>query len=99
MGRYTDGPIRVDSAYGHRQVNIMRLAAVAVQPGTVQPPRIVRIVAKGKAIIRQLGHARHVTAHFQTEEIGRALCRERVCQYVSISVVVGSLNKNNNTYQ
>src|SRR3546814_18435239 len=26
-------------------------------------------------------------------EIGRATCRERVCQYVKISVVVGSLKK------
>src|SRR3546814_13020851 len=29
-------------------------------------------------------------------EIGRASCRERVCQYVSISVVAVSLNKKNN---
>src|SRR3546814_7962061 len=28
-------------------------------------------------------------------EIGRASCRERVCQYVSISVVAGSLQKKN----
>src|SRR3546814_20152985 len=30
------------------------------------------------------------------EEIGRASCRERVCQYVSISVVAVSLKKKNN---
>src|SRR3546814_17491964 len=29
----------------------------------------------------------------QSEEIGRASCRERVCQYVSISVVAVSLKK------
>src|SRR3546814_14440131 len=29
-------------------------------------------------------------------EIGRASCRERVCQYVSISVVAGSLKKKTN---
>src|SRR3546814_11116770 len=29
------------------------------------------------------------------EEIGRASCRERVCQYVEISVVAGSLKKKN----
>src|SRR3546814_16596531 len=29
-------------------------------------------------------------------QIGRASCRERVCQYVSISVVAGSLKKKNN---
>src|SRR3546814_20549495 len=30
------------------------------------------------------------------EQIGRASCRERVCQYVSISVVAVSFNKKNN---
>src|SRR3546814_20855108 len=30
------------------------------------------------------------------EEIGRASCRERVCQHVSISVVAVSLKKTNN---
>src|SRR3546814_18477722 len=30
-----------------------------------------------------------------SEEIGRASCRERVCQYVSISVVAVSLHKKN----
>src|SRR3546814_13273794 len=32
-------------------------------------------------------------------KIGRAACRERVCQYVSISVVAGTLKKKNITYQ
>src|SRR3546814_18563584 len=31
----------------------------------------------------------------ELDEIGRASCRERVCQYVSISVVAGSLKKKN----
>src|SRR3546814_18103297 len=30
-----------------------------------------------------------------TGQIGRASCRERVCQYVTISVVAGSLKKKN----
>src|SRR3546814_19933490 len=30
------------------------------------------------------------------QELGRASCRERVCNYVSISVVGGSLKKKNN---
>src|SRR3546814_11079686 len=30
----------------------------------------------------------------RSAKIGRASCRERVCQYVSISVVAGSLKKN-----
>src|SRR3546814_16280913 len=33
-------------------------------------------------------------ARQQQPEIGRASCRESVCQYVSISVVAGSLHKN-----
>src|SRR3546814_16998233 len=32
---------------------------------------------------------------WQIPEIGRASCRERVCHYVSISVVAVSLKKNN----
>src|SRR3546814_14777766 len=32
------------------------------------------------------------------DQIGRASCRERVCQYVSISAVAESLNKTNNYY-
>src|SRR3546814_18204258 len=32
-------------------------------------------------------------------EIGRASCRERVCQYVSISVVSGTLKQKNETTQ
>src|SRR3546814_17735487 len=31
------------------------------------------------------------------DQIGRASCRERVCQYVEISVVAGSLKKTKNT--
>src|SRR3546814_11394233 len=33
-------------------------------------------------------------AHFRANEIGRASCRERVCQYVSLQVVAVSLKKN-----
>src|SRR3546814_17935917 len=36
--------------------------------------------------------AARVAAHLR-DEIGRASCRERVCQYVSISVVAVSLKK------
>src|SRR3546814_16418519 len=32
------------------------------------------------------------------DQIGRASCRERVCQYVEISVVAGSLNNNSNQH-
>src|SRR3546814_12105320 len=43
--------------------------------------------------------ADHFGAHHQRQtahEIGRASCRERVCQYVSISVVAVSLKKTKN---
>src|SRR3546814_16398330 len=36
------------------------------------------------------------TTKFMLTEIGRASCRERVCQYVSISVVAVSLKTKNN---
>src|SRR3546814_11966791 len=35
-----------------------------------------------------------VIAEHVVDQIGRASCRERVCKYVSISVVAGSFNKN-----
>src|SRR3546814_20618173 len=35
------------------------------------------------------------TGHARAPEIGRASCRARVCQYVSIPVVAVSLKKNN----
>src|SRR3546814_17545229 len=38
-------------------------------------------------------YAFNVTGHPAISEIGRASCRERVCQYVSISVVAVSLKK------
>src|SRR3546814_14497165 len=44
----------------------------------------VEVAALSKAF-----RSRHGSHH----EIGRASCRERVCQYVSISVVAGSLKK------
>src|SRR3546814_16381321 len=44
------------------------------------------------------GHRIHYDRKYVTEEIGRASCREGVCQNVSISVVAGSLKqKTHNT--
>src|SRR3546814_15515357 len=40
-----------------------------------------------------------VTARAVVEQIGRASCGESVCQYVSISVVAGSLKKKNKVRQ
>src|SRR3546814_17921770 len=50
----------------------------------------------GAAIVRRLGQVgAHVAINYEgsrdaAEEIGRASCRERVCQYVEISVVDGT---------
>src|SRR3546814_15567722 len=41
------------------------------------------------------GPAAIAVTPFQDHQIGRAPCRERVCQYVSIPVVAVSLNKKN----
>src|SRR3546814_14161601 len=41
--------------------------------------------------MHQMGAVNKVVDH--AEQIGRASCRERVCQYVSISVVAVSLKK------
>src|SRR3546814_11918271 len=48
----------------------------------------------GDAIEKQRFEARvPVAAIDANSEIGRASCRERVCQYVELSVVAGSLKK------
>src|SRR3546814_17379629 len=52
--------------------------------------------ALGISIVIDHGHG--VTSTYgHLSEIGRASCRERVCQYVSISVVAVSLNKKTQT--
>src|SRR3546814_19911049 len=51
---------------------------------------------QGKA---QAGVTWQAEVRFQEQEIGRASCRERVCQYVYISVVAGSFKKKTNTLQ
>src|SRR3546814_20292302 len=65
---------------------VMRPATVRV---TVLPP-----VDTAKWSVRTMGsHVRDVRNMFLP--IGRASCRERVCQYVLISVVAVSLKKQN----
>src|SRR3546814_9257644 len=46
-----------------------------------------------------LARERRAAVLDQALEIGRASCRERVCQYVSISVVAVSLKKKQNTHK
>src|SRR3546814_12270670 len=52
------------------------------------PAPVVELVAQ-----QPLAAQDHEQRQEQAEEIGRASCRERVCQYVSISVVAVSLKK------
>src|SRR3546814_18490413 len=48
-----------------------------------------------------MDHAMVFSTGYQANlgKIGRASCRERVCQYVYISVVAVTLKKNNNSHQ
>src|SRR3546814_20237251 len=46
-----------------------------------------------------VGNARDGAPEVAARQIGRASCRERVCQYVSSSVVAVSLKKKTNTKQ
>src|SRR3546814_17004425 len=58
----------------------------------------VDIVAVEHAMNKARRHigCREVSRIFHYLEIGRASCRERVCQYVSITVVADSLKKKTN---
>src|SRR3546814_13444100 len=49
--------------------------------------------AVGKTDLVQRFHRRYRLLDPKAQQIGRASCRERVCQYVSNSVVAVSLNK------
>src|SRR3546814_13404540 len=48
------------------------------------------------AFERALASGKPAILHCLLDQIGRASCRERVCQYVSISVVAVSLNNKTN---
>src|SRR3546814_19200749 len=63
--------------------------------GTVYTPAMSRIAIKicGLSTPETVDAAIHAGASHVGMEIGRASCRERVCQYVSISVVAVSLKK------
>src|SRR3546814_18824434 len=61
---------------------------------------LVALVDLGQAAAHRRRDAKGRVAHAQRLEeieIGRASCRERVCPYVSISVVAVSLKKKKNT--
>src|SRR3546814_18037511 len=56
------------------------------------PSRSASVRTDAPPIIAAMQSAR-VQSHRLSDEIGRASCRERVCQYVSISVVAVLLKK------
>src|SRR3546814_15311827 len=56
-------------------------------------PVMREVVARAKAGAAVLGVCNGFQILAETGQIGRASCRERVCQYVWISVVAVSLNK------
>src|SRR3546814_12543232 len=68
-----------------------------------QRPRTIGEIDIGQfdRIVREIGldaigkAAGNLAVDAQINEIGRASCRERVCPYVEIAVVAGSLNKTN----
>src|SRR3546814_14312097 len=71
---------------------------VAVRPASSRTPRFRAIGREVMACHDRMRLAWQVSRHpgrgkNQATEIGRASCRERVCQYVDISVVDVSLTK------
>src|SRR3546814_21121476 len=54
------------------------------------------VFAGRRARVLGLAAGRREVDLVRQQEIGSASCRERVCQYVSISVVAASLNKKQN---
>src|SRR3546814_13823725 len=65
---------------------------VIATKGPLPDPGAVRRNAKAmKATLAPFG----IQAEQILQQIGRASCRERVCQYAQISVVAGSLKKQN----
>src|SRR3546814_9914948 len=63
---------------------------------TPQPSHGLRAIS-GFIIARTRDHGNGHLPRNAAPEIGRASCRERVCQYVSISVVAVSLKKKKDT--
>src|SRR3546814_13500957 len=77
------------AARGQRRVRLVDLVAVAA----FEQPDVDALL---RDRIEKIGEhdARRAT---RAEQIGRASCRERVCQYVSICVVAVSLKKKHKT--
>src|SRR3546814_4314776 len=78
-----------------RQLADPHLVDLFMQPHDFQLGAQVDLVIElfGQPVLRRLA----VMAPHDARQIGRASCRERVCQYVSLSVVAVSLKKKNLT--
>src|SRR3546814_18183608 len=85
-GRHAEGTKRSGTRSGKRRLPVRYSSAMMVSadrsPCTAPAPRNSKVLRKAPA---------------KSFKIGRASCRERVCQYVSISVVAVSLKKKNKT--
>src|SRR3546814_12002225 len=68
--------------------------AVWGRPGLDRRTRSFLHLAMISALNRPPALELHVGGALNNGQIGRAPCRERVCQYVSITVVGGSVQKN-----
>src|SRR3546814_17333925 len=96
-------------AYSASKAGVINLAKVAAQQLSTSGVRVNAVCpgltetgmtkptfdyAKAKEVTHKLGQLNPLRRAAQPEEqIGRASCRERVCQYVSISVVAVALKK------
>src|SRR3546814_16027937 len=91
---YALGLARAARAAGatiHEQSPALEIVRTNGKPGVRTPKGSVRADYLVLACNGHLGNLEPRIAPAIT--IGRALCRERVCQYVSIAVVAGSLKK------
>src|SRR3546814_12258440 len=61
--------------------------------------RVLTLATSGKSLLSTVSRTAINLPMKRTFQIGRASCRERVCQYVYISEVDGSLKKKNTVRQ
>src|SRR3546814_17936658 len=77
------------------------MARLALAPPAIMVLRVEVDRLVPAAVMHAVGHAVAFQAQpadpHRARQIGRASCRERVCQYVSISVVAVSLKKKTNS--
>src|SRR3546814_12997794 len=91
------------SKLGERVISLSLLGAPHKGDGVGSAPNLIReLGVTGWAARSQRSRLGADTSEEQVEwwtyglKIGRASCRERVCQYVEISVVAGSVKKKKN---